>query len=274
MIPGNFAYYRPDTIKEAVQCYETLASQGKKVFYYAGGSEIISMARAGSIQPDSVIDLKAIADCQVLEPSKDQLVIGSAVSLTKIANSKLFPLLGTTVGRIADHTNQCRITLGGNLCGTIIYRETSLPLLLTDSYLLLFGPEGPRQAAFKDVFQQRLMLKPGEMVVQVHIPKEYLNVPYLHIKKTKSEKIDYPLLTVAGLKYQNKIRLAISGLCPFPFRALSLEAAFNEGKIPDQDQLLCLLPAPPLYDLRGSAAYRLFVLHTTLESISQRWEEL
>ena len=50
-----------------------------------------------------------------------KLVIGSAMTLTEIAEENLFPLLSRTVKRIADHTVQDKITLGGNIAGTIIY---------------------------------------------------------------------------------------------------------------------------------------------------------
>jgi len=272
MIPFDFAYYRPESTEEAVKCYEELAAQGKKAFYYSGGSEIITMSRVGSLKPEALIDLKAIEECRILDFSGNYLVIGAAVSLAQISEAKLFPCLGTTISRIADHTNQCRITIGGNLCGTIIYREASLPLLLADSLLLLAGPEGRRYVPFADLCQNRLLLKPGEMIVQIHIPKDSLDLPYIHVKKTKNEKIDYPLLTVVAVKHENKIRISFSGLCSYPFRAAVIEESLNAGMIPDFAQNLHLLPEPPLSDLRGSAAYRLFVLQNTLELLLKRWQ--
>ncbi len=142
MIPLDWVYCRPDTLAEAASAYVDFLKKGLSPVYYGGGSEIITMSRAGSIQPGAVVDLKGIPECLELKRDADKLIIGTANSLSQISESKLFPLLGTAAGRIADHTNQCRITLGGNLCATIIYRETSLPLLLCDAKVVLCGPKG------------------------------------------------------------------------------------------------------------------------------------
>ena len=49
MIPFDFIYCRPNTLSEALEAYSQLKSEEKGPVYYAGGSEIITMSRAGSI---------------------------------------------------------------------------------------------------------------------------------------------------------------------------------------------------------------------------------
>jgi len=138
VIAQDFAYLQPDTKEEAVELFQEYANP----LYYGGGSEIITMCRAGDLRPAAVIDLKGIPEAGRLGLCGDALVIGGCVSLRQIKDSRLFPLLSAICGRIADHTNQCRITLGGNLCGAIRYRETALALLLTDADIVLFGLDG------------------------------------------------------------------------------------------------------------------------------------
>ena len=87
MIPNNFNYYKPDTLEE---------SQNRNPVFYSGGSEIITMARASSIAPTDVIDLKGIEKCQELKIENNELIIGSCVTLSRIKESKMFPLLGLT----------------------------------------------------------------------------------------------------------------------------------------------------------------------------------
>ncbi|MCL2810458.1 MAG: FAD binding domain-containing protein, partial [Clostridia bacterium] len=169
MIARDFAYAQPDTAEQAVALHQEYA----QAFYYGGGSEIITMCRAGVVAPDAVIDLKQIPEMNVLGVQNGFLVIGGCVPLRAIKDSGLFPLLGLVCGRIADHTNQCRITLGGNLCGTIAYRETVLALLLTDAEVVLFGPKGGRIMSIHAILDApvgRLRLEPGEFVLQVCIP--------------------------------------------------------------------------------------------------------
>lgn len=85
MIPFNFIYYRPDSLKEAADIYAEIQSEGKSPFYYAGGSEIITMCRAGSIQPEAVIDIKNIPECTMLSLDNQKLHMGSVCTLNKIS---------------------------------------------------------------------------------------------------------------------------------------------------------------------------------------------
>lgn len=267
MIPFEFDYYRPDTIGEAVEIYKYLDSQGRKPLYYSGGSEIISMARVHNIHTNAVIDLKAIPECNILEFQGDQLVIGASVTLSRISESKLFPLLGKACGRIADHTMQCRITLGGNIAGTILYREAVLPLLLSDSHVIVTDGGKLKKIPVCEAFNERLQLPKGEFIIQFYIRKEYTSLPYVHVKKTKNEKIDYPLISVAALKKDNKIRLAMSGVCSFPFRSPLVEKCLNDKSLAWEaraSKIIESLPAPVLNDVSGSDTYRKFVLKNTL----------
>ncbi len=270
MIAFDFIYCRPYSLKEAVDAYTELQSEGKKTMYYAGGSEIISMCRRGDIQPEAVIDIKNIPECTSLSLDNQELHIGSACNLKQISLSNLFPLLRLACGRIADHTNQCRITLGGNLCGTIIYRETSLPLLLADANITLYGPEGERTAPLSSVFNERMQLKPGEMIAQLHIPTWALSARYAHIKKTANEKIDYPLISIAALWKDDYMRIAFSGVCPYPFRSKDIENVLNSPSSPCServDQAITLLPGAIINDAKASADYRTFVLKNTLQKL-------
>jgi len=266
MIARDFAYAQPRTARQAVALFQEYAQP----LYYGGGSEIITMCRAGVIATDGVIDLKQIPEMNVLGIQNEVLVIGGCVPLRAIKDGALFPLLGLICGRIADHTNQCRITLGGNLCGTIAYRETVLALLLTDAQVVLFGPGGERVVSVHAIFDQptgRLRLEPVEFVLQVRISADFLALPFAHIKKTAGEKIDYPLLSLSAIACPDGIRFAFSGLLPHPFRSVEMEKALNDcsvGMDRRLDNALACLPGLPVTDYQGSGEYRRFVLRQTL----------
>lgn len=270
MIPFDFSYIRPDTLKDAHQAFTELFSQGKTPMYYAGGSEIITMSRVGSIRPDAVIDIKRIPECMKLYKDESGLYIGSAVTLNQITESKLFPLLEKASGRIADHTNRCRITLGGNLCGTIIYRETSLPLLISDAKITLFGKNGLVTHDFRSVFNGRLIKNPDEIVVSVFIPSHALDSTYFHIKRTAHEKIDYPIVTLCANIIDNKLRISFSGICSHPFRSTEIENVLNDTSLSiseKTEKAAELLPEPPYSDVEASGEYRLYVFKNMLSSL-------
>ena len=267
MIPFDFEYYKPETISQAVDLFFNLARQGKQPMYYAGGTEVISMARANSIFTQWVIDIKRIPECNECAYQGTNLIIGSAVTLTRIAESNLFPMLGITVARIADHTIQGKITLGGNIAGTIMYRESALPLLIADSQVVIAGPSGTMQVPLSQVFNGRIKLQEGELIVQFMINSEYTSLPFFHRKTTKMDKIDYPLITVVALKKDDRILAGFSGLCNQPFRSSEMEDCLNDKSISHEKRIknaMDRIPFPIQQDIHGSTEYRRFVLQNTL----------
>lgn len=275
MIPFDFDYYKPTTIREALNLFQSLNQQGKKPIYYGGGTEFISMARMNNRYTEAVIDIKDIPECNVHELKNNELIIGSAVTLTRIAELNFFPLLSLTVQRIADHTIQGKITLGGNLAGTIIYKEAALPLLVSDSQVILSSINGERRVLVKDIYNNKIRINEGELIIQIIISESFLSLPYLHVKRTKNEKIDYPLITISTLKRDNKIRIAFSGLYDYPLRCTLVEDILNNDSIPlnkKMDKITSSLSDEILDDLSGSEEYRKFILSTMLSQILEKFE--
>ncbi len=270
MISFDFEYYRPDTLKEAVDIFFELDKEGKSPVYYGGGTELISMARVGSQSFGAVVDIKNIPECKVLGFNADTLCLGSAITLSDITEANYFPLLSKTAGRIADHTMQGKITFGGNLASTIVYRETVLPLLLTDARLTVAGKNGLAEVEIGQVFKERLRLQKGEFLVKATIDKKFLIAPYFHVKKTKNEKIDYPLITAEGLKLDGYVRIAFSGLASYPFREANIENMLNDSSLKFSqraDKIVQALSGIITSDLYGSAEYRKYVLKNTILNI-------
>ncbi|MBP1964106.1 FAD binding domain-containing protein [Paenibacillus aceris] len=267
MIPFDLEYYKPTTVQKAVELFQSLQMQGKNPLYFSGGTEIITFARRRFIHPGAVVDLKAIPESNVTELQKNGLVIGCCVSLTNITETNLFPLLSEAVKGVADQTARNKITLGGNICGEIYYREAVLPLLLTDSRMVIAGLQGIKVINIHHVFSQWMRLEKNEFLLQTITDREYLSLPYIHFKKRQIGTVGYPLVTVAALKKDKQIRLAFSGVCAFPFRSIDLEQIVNNSSLSLAeriDQIIWNLPAPVLNNTEGTADYRTFVLKNTL----------
>ncbi|MFK9090455.1 FAD binding domain-containing protein [Bacillus salipaludis] len=277
MIPFDFEYYKPQTISEAVQTFQELRNQGKQVMYYCGGTEFITFSRINKMEAEAVIDIKGLPDCHVFEQLGDQLVIGSAVSLNKISESNLFPLLGNTVKQVADHTSRNKITIGGNINSRLIYREGILPLLLTDAKVKIAGIDGETVLPLEDVFNQEVKLGAGQFLVQIFIKKSYMSLPFVCLKKTKISKIGYPVVSIAALVKEQQIHAAFSGVCEYPFRSSQVEAALNEtslSKAERIDKAVTLLPSQIVDDIQASREYREFVLKNALLEIVEGLEDL
>jgi len=273
MTSFDFAYYKPDTLNEAIECYYNLAAGNQSVLYYGGGTEIISMARAESIKFDAVIDLKNIPECNVLSSENNDLIIGSAMTLTGIAESGCFPLLCETVSRIADHTIQGKITLGGNLGSTIIYREAALPLMITNSRAKVMTKDGLQELPFSQIFDGRLHIEQGGFLVQILIEQNDINLPYNHVKKTKMDKIDYPLISMAANKKDGKIQAAVSGAGDMPIWLSS--KALNNTSISEEERISEItrqIGGLIISDIHGSREYRMFVLRNILSQMFENFK--
>lgn len=267
MISYDFEYYKPSSLDEATSLFQDLDKQGKEPIYFSGGTEIITLGRVNKIKTGAIIDIKCIPECIELKKEENQITLGAAQTLNKIREVKYFPFLGKTIVEIADHTARNKITLGGNLCANIIYRETVLPLLLTDSKFLIASPTGLKQLPVKDVFNQTINLKRGELLVQTITEEKDLALPSLCIKKRKHWDVGYPLVTIAALKKNEYIKFAFSGLCSYPFRSEKMEEILNNKDLLEEariDEAIQHIPAPVLNDIHGSEGYRKFVLKNTL----------
>ncbi|WP_342511631.1 FAD binding domain-containing protein [Sporosarcina sp. FSL K6-1522] len=265
MIAFDFEYYKPSTIREAVDTYQPAYQSGKQAIFYSGGTEFITFARTNKKTADVVIDIKGIPECTALKIVGDELIIGAAVTLTTIVESKLFPLLSETVKRIADHTSRNKITIGGNLNSHFMYREGILPFLLADAHAKIAGKEKERVLPLKQLLNEGL--GEGEFLVQIHVDHSYVNLPFSSIKRTRISTIGYPIVTVAALVKDQHIRTAFSGVCEFPFRLDAIEKILNDVSTAKEErieQVIHHLPAPVVQDIHASAEYRKFVLKNVL----------
>lgn len=134
---------------------------------------------------------------------------------------------------------------------------------------------GRKQVPLFDVFDKRIKLNKGELIVKLIIDGSYSKLPYLHSKRTKDEKIDYPLITLAALKKENNINIAISGVCSFPFRSRFVEQYLNDKKVSKNkriNNIISNMPDAVLDDLSGSANYRKFKLQHMLYEVLERFE--
>ncbi len=259
MIPFDFEYYVPETVEEAVELFAGLEEAGKEPLYYSGGTEIITFCRQQIIKPGALVDLKAIPESCLLEKEGDKLVLGANLSLDKISEQVDYPLLAEAARAVADKTVRNRLTLGGNICGRLPYREAILPLLLADAEAMLAGPEGRRTEPLRTVFDKRLKLAKGEMLVRLTVPRAELDLKSWSRRRVKHGPVDYPLCHLAGVKKEGYLALAVSGLCAFAFRSDEVEKVINDTALAPQDRAgktVEVLPGPVRNDGRSSADYR------------------
>jgi CO/xanthine dehydrogenase FAD-binding subunit len=142
-----------------------------------------------------------------------------------------------------------------------------LPFLLVDSQVVLAGQRGIRKVSIHQILNGEPRLEKGDLLVQILSDKRYLDLPFVTVKKTKMEKIDYPIVRISGLKSKEGVRVAFSGVSAVPFRSQKVEEVLNKTSLPLDERIenaIHIWPAPILNDILSSAAYRTFVLRNTL----------
>ena len=274
MIAGDIVYLRPETAAEAVAAWRRY--EGAR--YLAGGTEITTAARrTAAYDLRACIDIKRIPEANVHEMCGDRLCLGAALTLSDIVAGDAFPLLNAVLRGIADHSVRNRLTLGGNVAGLLPYREAVLPLLLADAAVRTIAPakEGAqairRERKLRAIFDKRLILSPGELVLSFCVPIEAPEWPWSHHRKTRTSSVDYPLATTAMVHDGTAIRLAVAGAHPYPVRSDAADASLSQD---GQAGIEAVLAAFGLLraDQRATAAYRAALLANLIRAAMEELE--
>ena len=275
MISYDFEYYRPKTYKEAIEVFKSKMDEGLNPVYYSGGTETVTYARNNIIKTGAVIDLKSIQETNVFSEDGDKIIYGSSLSLNHIIDNTIFRPMVEVLNKIADHTVRNRLTLGGNICGRLFYREGILPLMVSEGVLVIAGGNGIRRQNVMEGFNRKIILEPGEILLQIEIDKNNVNNPYMQVRKERSGEIDYPLFHIMALKVDDYVRYSFSGLCPFPFRNIEIERLLNHRSIEDIErvsQVVNMLPSNIIEDFRSSSDFRQYLFENDLLNIVRQME--
>lgn len=275
MISYDFEYYRPETYEKAIEVFKSKLDEGKNPVYYSGGTETVTYARTKIIKTGAVIDLKAIEETNEFSEEENKLVYGSSLNLNDIIEKTSFKLMSDVIGKIADHTVRNRLTIGGNVCGRLFYREGILPVMVSDGVLVIAGENGIRRQNIMDGFDKRIKLAPGEILLQIEIDKKYIEYPYINTRKERSGEIDYPLFHISALKVNDYVKYAFSGLCPFPFRDIEIEKILNDKSIEEKErvfQAANMLPSNIIDDIHSSREFRKHLFENDLLDIVKQME--
>ncbi|HHT20649.1 MAG TPA: hypothetical protein GXZ74_04345 [Tissierellia bacterium] len=226
--------YRPQTFEELT---ELLKDYPDKPLFYSGGTEIMADYRLRKIKQAAWIDIKQLPG--MIELSDD--TIGACVPLNELISPRMFYDVGQFV---ADRTVRNHLTIGGNVCGKLPFREAVLPLLAMEAEVTIFSEGEMIRQRLEDRFDKFLRLEPGELVYQFHLDRS--ERPYRHNRYTTSSVVDYPLMTYLAVKADRGYFVGLSG-----YGSVPQYGWFDEWK---QDDIFNHFQA--VTNDRGSSAYR------------------
>ena len=117
------------------------------------------------------------------------------------------------------------------------------------------------------IFNKEMKLESGNFLLQIIIDTSYIDLPYVSLKRTKISKVGYPVVSVAAILKDNRVRVAFSGVCEYPFRSDKIEMIVNDTSLPVDERVekaVAHLPSVIVDDIQGSREYRAFVLKNVL----------
>ncbi len=289
----KFDYLKPKTIEEALSL---LNQYGEKAKLIAGGTDVIVMTKQKTMAPDVLISLRGIPELEQIQ-NNGTLRIGPMVTHRAIEKSELirkeFSALADAVDVLGSVQIRNVATIGGNLCTAAPSADTVAPLLVLDAQLKVKAVKSERTIPIDQFFTGpgETVLKPGEILTEISIPKPLPNTGSAYWKLQRRQALDLPILGVAVLVSLDKttvtctdlfcttspistilhaleedelickeIRIALGVAAPTPIRAKKAENLLRGKKI--SDELLEKVAftaseeAQPRDSIRGEAWYR------------------
>jgi aerobic carbon-monoxide dehydrogenase medium subunit len=289
----KFDYLKPKTFDEALGL---LAKYGEKAKLIAGGTDVIVMLKQKAIAPDALVSLQGI-------PGLDRMIyngslsIGPMVTHRAIEKSEVIRNNFSALADAVDYLGSIQIrnvaTIGGNICTAAPSADTATPLLVLGTQVRIKSIKEERTVPIEEFFKGpgESVLKTGEMVKELSIPKPLPNTGSAYHKLQRRLALDLPILGVSVLLSLDKnkvtcsdllctaspistilhkmeedeivckdVRIALGVAAPTPMRALKAEALLRGKKL--SDELLeeaahtASREAQPRDSLRGEAWYR------------------
>jgi len=262
-------YESPATVDAAVAL---LAGAPARTRILAGGTDLLVQLRAGMIEPDLVVDIKAIPGMRDIIAEDGGFRIGAAVAgaeLSEHADLKaLWPGVVEAVDLIGSTQIQGRCTMIGNLCNASPAADSVPAMIAADADVRILGPRGSRDLPVADVIvgPGRTALEDGEIVTSVFLPARPPRSGDAYLRLIPRTEMDIAVVgcginvTLDDNGTCTAARVALGAVAPTPLLVQSAADTLIGTKIDDQ-ALASLGPAAsavcrPIDDKRGTVDYR------------------
>jgi carbon-monoxide dehydrogenase medium subunit len=246
--------------------------------------------------PEVLVSLQGIPGLDQIKYN-GSLSIGPMVTHRAIEKSEIIRKNFSALTDAVDYLGSIQIrnvaTIGGNICTAAPSADTATPLLVLGTQVRIKSLKEERILPIEEFFKGpgETVLKPGELVRELTIPKPQPNTGSAYYKLQRRLALDLPILGVSVLLSLDKnkvtcsdmlctaspistilhkmeedeiickeVRIALGVAAPTPMRALKAEALLRGKKL--SDELLeevantASQEAQPRDTLRGEAWYR------------------
>jgi carbon-monoxide dehydrogenase medium subunit len=303
----KFDYLKPKTIEETLTL---LVRYGEKAKLVAGGTDVVVMIKQKTMSPDILISLQRIPGLDQIK-FNGSLSIGPMVTHRMIEKSELikkdFSALADAVGWLGSIQIRNVATIGGNICTAAPSADTATPLLVLGTQVKIKGLKKERTIPIEEFFKGpgETVLKTGEMIKELIIPKPLPNTGSAYYKLQRRLALDLPILGVSVLLSLDKnkitcsdmlctaspissilhkmeedeivckeVRIALGVAAPTPMRAIKAEGLLRGKKL--SDELLeeaaetVAKEAQPRDSIRSEAWYRRDMIRVLVKRMAMK----
>jgi len=266
-----FDYFEPQSIDEALSLLKKLRGEAKVL---AGGTDLLVQMKQRNIAPKYLVNIKGIPGLDRIRYSeKEGLTIGSLATIADLEDSLIirerYPILHTAARELGTQQVRNVATVGGNLCNASPAAETAPALIALGASAKIVSRSKEKVVKLEDFFTGpgETVLKTGEMLVEIYVPKLASNSKGVYFKHAFRKKLETAIVGIAVLANFNgkgesfkDIRIVLGAVAPTPKRALRAEE-IARGKRMDESLLeevafLSSEESNPITDVRATAEYR------------------
>jgi len=281
-------YKQPTSLGEAIQALSTAAGP---VMPIAGGTDLLLDLKQGRHSPvHTLIDLTSVHEMTALEVRGEDLFIGAAVPVNRIALDPLVGLHGQALveacNLIAGPQVRNTATLGGNVAHALPAADGTIALTALDTQAEIAGISGSRRMPFPSLFLgpgKSAIKKGGELIVGFYLPKIKKGQASCFKRIMRPQGVALPILNCAvWLERANDvvvdIHIAVGPGAATPFRATQAEEvlrgqSFNEDSINRTVEVMLVQAQFRTSARRASADYRRHIVNGLFrDTLDTAWE--
>jgi CO/xanthine dehydrogenase FAD-binding subunit len=257
--------------KDVGHAVALLGEHGAKAKILAGGTDLLVELKHALHNPEIIVDISRLRELKQIAVADDGLHIGAGVTSAEIMSSPviraMFPALVAAAHSIGAMQTRNLGTLGGNLVTCVPSMDSGPALIALEASVSVAGASGQRRMPLADLFvgPRKTSLKPGELLVDIIVPKENLGKPTAFEKFGLRKGQALALVNIGASFWVERDkfvapRIALGAVAPTVIRAPKAEAFLDGRKISAEAMAeagrIAATEAKPISDFRASTDYR------------------
>lgn len=279
----EFEYFAPKKLEEALALLSKYQDKSKVI---AGGQSLLILMKQGLVNPDYLIDIKAISALDYIQSDKKEgLRIGSLTTHRTVETSpfirKGFSVLAEMEHQLASVEIRNWGTIGGNLCHGDPAGDLAPVLIVLNGHVKMTSLKGEKIVAVEDFFKDyfETALKYDELVTEIQVPNppEHTGTAYTRFV---SKEVDTPIVgTAVSITLNSKrricedVKIAFAAVAPVPMRAENAEKVLIGKEVTDKviEEVAreASKEAKPITDMHATEVFRREIVKILVKRVAE-----